>query len=138
DGNEAHHKGYGLASFIESVSNREYLIDIKYDIECTPKEDEEDDIDGYETPSSIKISIEAKVGNPHYLAGTLALSEKASIEAQVLDWDLDGMFTNNDRVQIDDETFPLNESFKIGKGKKEKAYFITLDSGEDEGEKYVL
>lgn len=138
DGNEAHHRGYGLASFIEPVSNREYLVDVKYDIKCTPKQDEEVDIDGYETPSSIRISIEAKIGNPRYLAGTLALSEKAAIEAQVLDWDLDGVFTNNDRVRIDEEIFPLNESFKIGKGKREKTYFITLEPRDDVEEKYVL
>lgn len=138
DGYGTRHNGYGLASFIEPISNREYLIDIKYDIECTPMENEEDDIDGYETPASIRISIEAKLGNPHYLAGTLTLNEKKSIEAQVLDWDLDGLFTNNDRVRIGEEVFPLRERFKIGRGRKEKEYIITLDPEDDVGKKYIL
>ncbi|HHU50843.1 MAG TPA: hypothetical protein GXZ36_03340 [Firmicutes bacterium] len=137
DGYGTRHHGYGLASFTEPISNRKYLIDIEYDIECTPMKNEEDDIDGYEIPASIKISIEAKLGNPHYLAGTLPLKGKKPIEAQVLDWDLDGVFTNTDRVRIGEQIFPLNEHFKIGRGKKEKEYMITLAPGET-GEEYVL
>ncbi|HEY8343933.1 MAG TPA: hypothetical protein VIL66_01945 [Bacillota bacterium] len=137
DGYGTRHHGYGLASFTEPISNREYLIDVKYDIECVPMKNEEDDIDGYEIPASIRISIEAKLGNPHYLAGTLPLKGKKAIEAQVVDWDLDGVFTNTDRVRIGGRIFPLNEHIKIGRGKKEKGYIITLAPGEA-GEEYVL
>src|SRR5690554_6141783 len=131
------HKGDCLAYFVESVTNRKYLISVKYYIECTPGRENKDD-SKYSSPSSITISIEAKIGNPHYLQGTLELSEEESIRVQALDWDLDGMFTNNDRVRMDGENYPLNKPFKIGKGKKEKEYVITLEPGDDEGEKFFL
>lgn len=138
DWSDTYHIGDCLASFIEPVTNKEYLVEICHDITCVPRREDEEDEKKYASPSSVRLSIEAKIGNPHYLQGTLKLSNEESVSVLALDWDLDGIFTNNDRVRMDGKDYPLNRPFKIGKGKKEKEYIITLEPVDDEGQRFVL
>lgn len=142
------HSGYGLASFLGSYSKNEYILEIDYLIECIPmKVKSGRDVEGIAvgTPveveeEKIEIFITAKIGNRIYLYGEHKLNGKKTVPVSVVDWNLDGKFSNEDMVRIEykKETmfFPIGKKFKIGTGREAVWYIIELETTGDD--KYTL
>lgn len=141
------HSGYGLASFLDPYSNNEYILEIDYLIECIPMVVRTGrSVEGIAVGSpeveeeKIEMFITAKIGNRTYLCGEYKLDGKKTVPVSVVDWNLDGKFSDEDMVRIEykKETmfFPINKNFKVGQGKKATRYFIELETiGDDE---YIL
>ena len=140
------HSGYGLASFLEPYSNNEYILEIDYLIECVPVvvrviKNDRGVATGYEVEDErIEMYITAKIGNRTYLYGERKLNGKKTLPVSVVDWNLDGEFTDEDMVKIEDKKeemfFPVNKRFKVGTGKEATWYIIELEKTGDD--KYIL
>jgi len=141
------HSGYGLASFLDPYSNNEYILEIDYLIECVPivvKTGRDEQGIAVGTPEVEKEKLEmymiAKIGNRTYLYGKHRLDGKKTVPVSVVDWNLDGEFTDEDMVKIEygKETmfFPVNKRFKVGTGKEASWYIIELEKTGDD--KYIL
>jgi hypothetical protein len=145
------HSGYGLASFLDPYSNNEYILEIDYLIECIPMVVRTARMDGVDgggvlpeastvEEERIEMYMTAKIGNRTYLCGKHKLDGKKTVPVSVVDWNLDGEFTNEDMVKIEYEKetmfFPINERFKIGTGKEATRYIIELEKTGDN--KYIL
>lgn len=131
----ARQEGSALVSFIEPASGEEYLLEVKYSLEADPAREDE------KSTAEVRIEISSHIGYSRYYQGLYPLSKERTVDVYLLDWNLDGAFTAEDWVWIDHgkkKFLPINEKFKLGKGKKEKEYIITLKPGDDEGEKFVL
>lgn len=145
------HSGYGLASFLDPYSNNEYILEIDYLIECIPMVVRTARMDGVDgggvlpeastvEEERIEMYMTAKIGNRTYLCGKHKLDGKKTVPVSVVDWNLDGEFTNEDMVKIEYEKetmfFPINERLKIGTGKEATRYIIELEKTGDN--KYIL
>ncbi len=137
------HSGYGLASFLDPYSNNEYILEIDYLIECIPVvvrtvKDDRGVATGLEVEDErIDMFITAKIGNRTYLYGEQKLDRKKTVPISVVDWNLDGRFSDEDMVRIEYKKkamfFPINKKFKVGKGKKATRYIIELEeTGDDQ------
>jgi len=127
-------EGYALVSFVEPISENEYLLQLSYSLEATPDDSEV-------SVPSVVIEISSHIGNSCYYKGLYPLSKKKTVDVYLLDWNLDGAFTDEDRVWIDygkKKFLPLNKKFKLGKGKKEKEYIMNLKPVDDEDDKYII
>jgi len=147
DEDKAKHSGYGLATFLEPYSNNEYILEIDYLIECIPIMVKTGrDVEGIAVgvpeveEEKIEMYITAKIGNRAYLYGERKLDGKKVLPISVVDWNLDGKFTDEDMVRIEykKETllFPINKKIKVGEGKKATRYIIELETSGDD--KYTL
>jgi hypothetical protein len=141
------HSGYGLASFLDPYSNNEYILEIDYLIECVPVVVKSGrDVEGFYVGApevekeKIEMYMTAKIGNRTYLYGKHKLDGKKTVPVSVVDWNLDGEFTDEDMVKIEygKETmfFPVNKRFKVGTGKEASWYIIELEKTGDD--KYIL
>jgi hypothetical protein len=132
--------GVSLESFTDSASKTECLLETKYLIECSGKY--KNGTNNNATPGYIDLSIETNIGNRYFLQGFRNLNPKEMIKISVLDWNLDGVFNNEDMVQIDhdgrSDRFPLNKKFMVGSGKNQKEYIMNLKPEDADGIKYIL
>src|SRR5690606_39441815 len=126
--------------------NNEYILEIDYLIECVPVvvrviKNDRGVATGYEVEDErIEMYITAKIGNRTYLYGERKLNGKKTLPVSVVDWNLDGEFTDEDMVKIEDKKeemfFPVNKRFKVGTGKEATWYIIELEKTGDD--KYIL
>ncbi|NLW48696.1 MAG: hypothetical protein GXY86_15390 [Firmicutes bacterium] len=130
--------GYGLILLIDPDSKIECLLKTRYSIKCWPKNVNEE---GKGTAASISLSTQTSIGNRYYLHGIRNPSPKETLKINVLDWNIDGVFNDEDMVQIyygKNHLFPLNKKFKLGSGDKQKEYVMNLKQDDEEGNKYIL
>lgn len=142
--------GSGLISLVNPATNLEYLVETEYFIKAYPRFKKINKHDFREEQDShISIFTETKIGSRYCLAGELALLSGKKLSLKVVDWNLDGVFDENDRVQIEkkDGTFPFkdgifsfNEIINLGSIWRPNRYILRLipGDGDETGDPYRL
>ncbi|MGE5607052.1 MAG: hypothetical protein ACM3YE_15355 [Bacteroidota bacterium] len=130
--------GFCLLSFTDPSSGIECILKTEYEIEHEPSFVYYNK-DGKEITeeASVSLSTTAHIGNRYFLYGERSIDPKKKTGVYVIDTNLDGLFTNEDKVWFKkgpDSYFPFNEEIKIGKFE----YIMDLTPKEYESGKYIL
>lgn len=142
-------KGEFLQYFREPVSERDCIIEVGYEIKskATRNVDREErfieDDDEYKYEElSVEGSAWINIGFRQCLAGKRIIGGK-TIEFYILDWDLDGEFSEADMVWSDytQKTYPFGQVVRLTdswRAKKDNTYRLKLIIPHSELEKHML
>lgn len=142
-------KGEFAQYFREPVSQRDCIIEIGYELksEATRAVDKEENFvkeDGVIKYEELSVDGSAwiNIGFRQCLAGRRIVGDH-TIQFYVLDWDLDGEFSEADRVWSDytDQTYRFGEVVRLTDSwiaKKDNTYRLKLITPQSEQEKYKL